>query len=642
MNHHLRNPGNSPVIQTETRHFRMFRMLFLIALLAGFHDSFLHAAAPSPNEKDSHEWFLKEIRSKTDAILADFLKYYESHIKDNPEDVQAYIEQCKLIEGSSNDEDEDFGENQEQVDAFLETLLKKFPNDSRVVLYRASHLFGEEKVIYLEGHLRANGGTWSRAAVAEVLGTLAWHHFHNRQLDRAAGASQRAMTFDPVLDLSLIVAEHFETAGQRTNALAALRAKRDATNETWVIQRKAQLFCDLGSFQDALTVFKRLEAQEKRVFDNLRYAKALEECGEFESARQKLEAARASNFNKEAICRTIFLFDLEHGDGPTALSSYNALRDLGFSTDPLLRDRLALTLRHPGLGWTARDMAGLLALLVVGMAVAGLPALWIVPIHYVGLFRRQFKPMEPARPLHWNLGHFWLISSIYLCAVASILMIFHYSNLISAFSSELSSGLVDAKEYLIPSNLAFFLVMLVGTMLLLRRKDWALVVSSRWPLLKTLFYTGVLLVFLRMSARLLVGWLSESLDSPESFGAALLSIGAAPQFSEIAELFQAIYRDYGAGVLLVIAVMVVPFYEEFIFRGIILDSCERHISFHCANILQAVAFALMHQRPILIPFFIFFGLVAGLLRRESGGLLAPLLLHMGNNLLTTLRFISLS
>lgn len=82
--------------------------------------------------------------------------------------------------------------------------------------------------------------------------------------------------------------------------------------------------------------------------------------------------------------------------------------------------------------------------------------------------------------------------------------------------------------------------------------------------------------------------------------------------------------------------VLTPLYEEFAFRGVILDFCARLFSFRWANVIQALLFALLHDELPLAPTLFLIGWVAGLLRKRSRGLLMPVLLHAGNNLVVVL------
>ena len=77
-----------------------------------------------------------------------------------------------------------------------------------------------------------------------------------------------------------------------------------------------------------------------------------------------------------------------------------------------------------------------------------------------------------------------------------------------------------------------------------------------------------------------------------------------------------------------------PVIEEILFRGVMLQSLARHMSFRWAAVVQAAAFALVHDQPIQMPMLFLMGLVAAkMVRSNGGGLLPAIALHMANNLM---------
>lgn len=83
----------------------------------------------------------------------------------------------------------------------------------------------------------------------------------------------------------------------------------------------------------------------------------------------------------------------------------------------------------------------------------------------------------------------------------------------------------------------------------------------------------------------------------------------------------AIINTSGKGISLLLIGLLVPIYEEIIFRGVILDSCQRYLNFNIANIVQALLFAVLHMSWLLLPVFFLFGILTGLMRKKADGLL---------------------
>jgi membrane protease YdiL (CAAX protease family) len=99
------------------------------------------------------------------------------------------------------------------------------------------------------------------------------------------------------------------------------------------------------------------------------------------------------------------------------------------------------------------------------------------------------------------------------------------------------------------------------------------------------------------------------------------------------QALQSIQGAYGFWAALALVAIFIPVLEEVLFRGVILHSLSRYISFRWTAVLQAAFFAGMHETTQALPYVFLLGLVAAWLVRRTGGLLAPMLLHGINNAL---------
>ncbi len=100
----------------------------------------------------------------------------------------------------------------------------------------------------------------------------------------------------------------------------------------------------------------------------------------------------------------------------------------------------------------------------------------------------------------------------------------------------------------------------------------------------------------------------------------------------LASLAQADLGGFGALLFLLPVVFLGPLGEELLFRGYLLPRLARQLGAVPALLLSSAVFALLHPHysaQMLLIFF--FGLILGWARLRSGGLKAPLLLHMGLN-----------
>ena len=78
-------------------------------------------------------------------------------------------------------------------------------------------------------------------------------------------------------------------------------------------------------------------------------------------------------------------------------------------------------------------------------------------------------------------------------------------------------------------------------------------------------------------------------------------------------------------------VIVVPLFEESLFRGVLLGWLAEHVSVGWAAACSATLFALAHGFPIVMPYASLFGLAATWLRVHSGSLLPGFAMHALNS-----------
>jgi hypothetical protein len=79
--------------------------------------------------------------------------------------------------------------------------------------------------------------------------------------------------------------------------------------------------------------------------------------------------------------------------------------------------------------------------------------------------------------------------------------------------------------------------------------------------------------------------------------------------------------------------LLVPVFEELMFRGLLLDWLRKRLSNWIAIQVSAVLFAVMHVYPIAIPYALISGLFLGWLRVRTNSTLNTVFVHTLNNLL---------
>lgn len=199
-------------------------------------------------------------------------------------------------------------------------------------------------------------------------------------------------------------------------------------------------------------------------------------------------------------------------------------------------------------------------------------------------------------------------------------ILFSYSDFIASWNDEFVEEKLD-RLYLARTVIFSDVILVIGTFLLFKRKDWDYLWKGENPIGKDIglgiaFYFVVRIIYLINVA---------------IFGSD--NIGSGMATSLIEEAILGVIENYGSFAAFLTLVIIAPVLEEIQFRGIMLGSASKYIPFWGANILQSVLFVAVHDNYSLFLFYFCFGMLAGYLRKNTGNYIAPISLHMINNLL---------
>lgn len=149
--------------------------------------------------------------------------------------------------------------------------------------------------------------------------------------------------------------------------------------------------------------------------------------------------------------------------------------------------------------------------------------------------------------------------------------------------------------------------------------------EPRPPVVKT-YFQGV---FYLITGSLRIGFLLLMVD--------VLWFEARGSSNPIQQLVSVTELGVGGSLLLIlVTVLLAPLGEELVFRGFLLPRLQAQKGAAWAVGVSAVFFALLHsQYGVYIPLIILYGVVLGWARVRSGGLKAPILLHLSINALAT-------
>ncbi len=123
-------------------------------------------------------------------------------------------------------------------------------------------------------------------------------------------------------------------------------------------------------------------------------------------------------------------------------------------------------------------------------------------------------------------------------------------------------------------------------------------------------------------------------------GSALLNLGMISLFPDAdissvsSEYVQAVSGDFSGMLYVILALCVFPaLLEEFLFRSIMTAEYES-VSVPCAVCMSALLFAMMHLNFVRLPACFFSGVVLSLTMYATRSVLAPMLVHAANNIVS--------
>lgn len=586
---------------------------------------------PSSVSIHDHQSLIDQMVNSQDLYYEDALLQYDAYLKVNPEDILVQIQKCKFIQFAQYDDYDDYNPNQELFDSLSTALALDYPDHPDVLVFASTYLWGDEEQAVYEravSSMYESPGIWSDENRSTIYFSMAQSYYYDDDLNSALNYIEKAQDFDGSHITSMLYSNILVELGKDEEALSALLLARDSTETIWEMGQRAGLLLQLEDYPSALLLYSEIAERDSTYNNNLELSKVMEGGGEYAMAREYLVRDTAMLWDKEAAAFNLFEHDLKYHAADTCLTSYNTYREQGYSADPIGLYRLKLFFKHPFLSWKARDLLGLVALLILVILLIIVPSVWILPVYFIG-HRVRKRPIELSEDSRWGLKSFWWVSAAYL--VASFIGLL--------FEPEYLNSLVNNSNYYEDetegepgiSTLVFILSLAFLSLLTLYKVNWRVLLFKDWKLANCMAYAiGAIVAFriaLGVYVRLGMELFDLELDEIMTIPQLMLSMS-----EEIKDIFA--YCGNGIGVL-IIAVLV-PIYEEVMFRGVILESAKRYIGFNWANLLQATLFAAVHGSLFLFPVFLAFGLITGVMARRSGGLLTGMLFHMFNNLLVSM------
>jgi uncharacterized protein len=220
-------------------------------------------------------------------------------------------------------------------------------------------------------------------------------------------------------------------------------------------------------------------------------------------------------------------------------------------------------------------------------------------------------------------------------------LVFTYSDITYYFGDNVQV-VEETEEIMAKSDTLFMGLFVLATLLLYRTKDVAIFWGSNWSKGKVI---GLgLLAFIGLKFFVTVWSMVTGYIFPGGFDSIFSAtfLMTDDNLNYSSQVIIALQHYYGPFIAFGIVALIVPFYEEMIFRGIILSACEKHLNFLWANAIQALLFTAVHYDWSFFIFYFSFGLLAGILRNRSMGLASSIIFHGINNAIAFIALMKLS
>lgn len=572
----------------------------------------------------SHEYYVSLLENSKEAYFIKIIEQYENYINNYPENITAKIELCKFIGNSYFDEYEEFNLKYEETEECIDALYRNYRDNPKVIIYRAQTLYGEEQFEILdkaETDILNKNKKWSDFDKAEIYQMLGQYYWEDTTL--SLKYYEKAQLLNESLDLSIPIARAHLTLGDMDKAKTILNNSLEKDSLRWNIAQKATMLLELKSSEKALELYESIAQKDSTLVNNNDVAKALENLGNLVLAREYLVKDTIGAWNKAEKLQNLYTYDMSNSTAKTTLSVYRELQKLNPYHDFFGVNRFKIFLKDASLKWNLSELIHFGFILIVIVLFLILPYLWVLPIYHLGLFlnKKSIKIIS-ILDFNWNMKHFWLISFVYLFVQFIIFILFDYEALISSLFSVAVS---DENTYIVNSSLAnamitYIVLMAILTLFFLDKKRLRYLYTTNLGISKIIRFSILFVIFNILINNLLGKFID--LDTPLSDFNSMLS--ARKEIS-------AILMHYGFWIGFLLVCIIVPIYEEVIFRGVIFSAVEKQLGFITANIVQAVLFALVHYDLKRFLFYFLFALITGYVVKKTKGLLTGIIFHGVHN-----------
>lgn len=579
-----------------------FWLRWLLPAAAVFWSGAAFADAPTP------ESGARQVQERKAAAYREVLEAFDAAMRSASGDAFIAVARCRFIGQFTDDEYGEWVESApDDFESCRESLDSRWAKEPVAQLFALEQLWGEEAAKQGEKLLTQADG-WPASLRRELLTKVSEAQERQGKDTRAGELAEMAVHLGEPSRAA--VAVNYLTSRKRYSEAARLLASAPPATQAWHAKARIEAALGLPDRAAGLKELRRYDSSDLSI-DAAVASRAYLRAGDIAAARKLLEGKPGATTSMQQARFDVALAAKDIG---TAAGQVDLTGIDDFSAN--LTRFATLTMRFPQALVSAPSMliaaSVCLAMLI---AIALMPGLLFVPVHYRSLVRRAKG--RPAVALFDGVGlrRAWYAAAIVLCVP-----------LVAGMMIEPSATTMMLSGESLPDAVALFRVMLWGTVAgllciipALRGMDLRRLVGGRaalrasWRVLLAwvgLVGVGVLLAF----------WHNHTGGGSETM-----------QTKAMNALATGGREAYGPALTLFLVAILVPVFEELIYRGLILGGLSRHISFGWANVLQSALFAVSHDDPPRLPFYFAMGLLSGWLVKKTGALGPAIALHVLNN-----------
>lgn len=552
------------------------------------------------------------VEAAAEAAYSQALARFDEAIRQSPREAGAAVERCEFILQFTDVEGGWFLERASADAEACEQGLDAWATAPETQVYRFEQDWSDDARKHGDALLeRADG--WPPKLRQRLVAGLAERYRYAEDGDRERERTVTVLAAE-LGDAGSIgpAVEALWATGEPERAIALLRRSAPAESD-WLATGRVRAALKLPLADAARHELRRHAVLGREVAPAVA-ALAYLRAGDPRAAKASLAKAVADTQDEEFLDAK-FRVGMAMHDYPSASAAVrlNEFEHLAQNTGRFLALAGAspASLLQPAM-WTS--LAVLLALVLFHLLV---PGLVLVPVHYRGLARRCAG--RAPQPMFERVGlrHAWLAAVVFLLVPMCVLAVLDPGGFGAVFANGANPDPSLLLQLVTATNLISLMMFAPVVARFAASGHFSPgVIAASWKRIS-----------LAVAATLAVGM---------SLAAIHRAIGAETTTQQVEmarNLINSGQTPWAGAFSLMVIALLVPVWEEFAFRGMVMGGIARHIGFARANLLQALVFALCHNDWPRFPYYLVMGLLAGWLVRSTGKLAPAILMHMTINAL---------